>query len=147
MAIDAETYRAAAKEHVTAARVLYDNGHFALAHYVAGLAVECILRAYRARVDGEFDSRHDLKRLSDLAKFAQVVPQRREEAIGVAFAVVLAQWSNEHRFRSVAALRKYLTRLGLYRGVKGDFVKECTRRIVNAASEIVALGVTRWTQA
>jgi hypothetical protein len=142
----AEVYRDAAAEHVTAAGELYDLGRYVQSNYLAGLAVECMLRAYRIMIDPEFDSRHDIDRLYELAKFADVVPPGNAEATGLLLSVVVALWSNDHRFLSEAALRRRWTRRRLYEGIKkGDFVKERNRQLVNAASGIVTVGVARWT--
>src|SRR5690348_16148043 len=129
----AETYRDAATEHVTVARELYDTDRQVLANYVAGLAVECMLRAYRMRVDPEFDSRHDIDKLYKLARFADVVPSREVEEIIAALGEVIALSSNEHRFMSHVALRRRWTTRKLYQGIRVDFVKELNRRLINAA--------------
>jgi hypothetical protein len=140
----AEVYRDAAAEHVTVARELYDGGRLVLANYVAGLATECILRAYRHMFDPEFDARHDMDRLYKLAKFADVAPPAKAERIGELLGVVVGLWSNDHRFLTEAALRRRWTKRQLYVGVQGDFVKERTNQLVNAATEIVSFGVARW---
>jgi hypothetical protein len=137
-------YRDAAAEHVLAAAELYDDGRYVLAAYVAGLSVECILRGYRIMIDPEFDSRHELTRLYELAKFGDIVPSSHSEKITVLLGQVVQLWSNEYRFFSADALRKRWVRQKLFERVKGDFVKERTRQLVNAASEIVAIGVARW---
>ena len=142
--IRAETYRDAATEHVTVARELYDSDRHVLANYVAGLAVECMLRGYRMMVDPEFDSRHDIDKLYKLARFADVVPSREVEEVTAALGEVIALWSNEHRFVSYAALRRRWTKRKLYQGIRGDFVKELNRRLLNAASKIVSTGAARW---
>ena len=145
MSITAETYILAAEEHLTAAQELYHpQGRYVLSHYVAGLAVECMLRAYRVRLDPEFDSRHDLQELYKLARFGDVVPDHQQEKIGAALGTIVLQWSNNHRFRSEDALRAWLRKKGLHQGIKGDFVKERTRRIINSAADIVTVGVGRW---
>src|SRR5438876_11495942 len=120
----AETYRDAAAEHITVAGELYDSGRFLHANYLAGLSVECVLRAYRVMIDPEFDSRHEIDKLYKLAKFADVVPPRQAEEIGASLGDVLALWSNDHRFLSQGALRKRWTKHKLYEGIKGDFLKE-----------------------
>ncbi len=140
----ARTYRDAGAEHITVARELYDSGRFVLANYAAGLAVECVLRAYRVMIDPEFDSRHDLDKLYSLAKFADVVPSQRVEEVTAALGDVVNLWSNDHRFLTEVALRKRWTKRKLYEGIRGDFVKERTRQLVNSASTIVNLGVARW---
>jgi hypothetical protein len=140
----AETYRDAAIEHLTVANDLYGLDRFVLANYVAGLGVECILRAYRHMLDPEFDSRHALGRLYNLAKFDDVVPAGKEEVVGAALGDVINLWSNDHRFLSEAALRKRWSKRKLYEGIKGDFVKEQVRRLVNSANQIVSIGAARW---
>jgi hypothetical protein len=58
---------------------------------------------------------------------------------------VATQWSNSHRYRSERALRSFLKSAKLDRSVrKGDFLKELTRRMVNAATQIVVIGVRKW---
>ena len=120
----AEIYQDAALEHVTVARDLYDAQSFVLAGYVAGLATECILRAYRHRIDPEFDSRHDIDRLYKLAKFVDLIPREKIESVTASLDVVIALWSNDHRFLSLEALRKRWLKQKRHVGVKGDFVKE-----------------------
>ncbi len=139
-----EGYRAAAAEHVTVASELYDLKQYVLANYVAGVATECIFRAYRHKIDPEFDARHDLLRLYKISKFVEVVPAARVEEYAAHVGTVAVQWSNNHRYRAEKALRTYLKRAQLDRGMKGDFLKELTRRCVNAATEIVIFGVQKW---
>lgn len=145
--ISPQVYLDAAEEHLTVAAELYhQHGRYVLAHYVSGLAVECVLRAYRTRIDPEFDSRHDLQDLYKLARFGDVIPDHLRDQVTAALGTVILQWSNSHRFRSEMELRNWLVKRRLYVGIKGDFVKERTRRILNAATEIVTVGVRRWNR-
>ncbi len=70
-----EHYYRAALERIKQAHYLYREGSsYSLAMYVAGVAVECLLRAFRARKNPEFESRHDLLSLfaeSGMLKVAQ----------------------------------------------------------------------------
>jgi hypothetical protein len=126
---------------------LYEQGHHVLAAYVAGLAVECIFRAYHCRVDPEFDSRHDLAALFEACGFEQVLPPDRMHEYNGYVGTITSQWSNNHRYRSKKALRAYWKRMRVDRKVReGDFVKESTRRMVRAARELVAIGAQRWQQ-
>jgi hypothetical protein len=137
-------YRDVAVEHVTVASELYEAGRYVLANYVAGLAVECIFRAYRHMIDPEFDSRHDVEKLYRLARFADVVSESSMEEMSAALGDVVTLWSNDHRFLSEAGLRKRWTKSRLYKGIKGDFVKERVRQLVNSASSIVSVGAAKW---
>jgi len=139
-----QTYRFAAEEHATAAFLLLGERRFVLAHYVAGLAVECIIRAYRTRLSAVFDERHDLYELARAARFFELFPANRAPALSAAFGIVVAQWVNTHRFRSEASLRKFLTEHRLFRGIKGDLLAARSRMIVNAAWELVNIGVSKW---
>lgn len=142
--ITAEVYVVAAEEHVTAAFSLLSQRRAVLAHYVAGLAVECIIRAYRVRKSASFDERHDLYELARAASFFDLFPPDRAESLSASFGIVVAQWVNTHRFRSEDCLRKYLTERRKYAGVKGDVLYGTSRMIVNAAFELVSLGVHQW---
>jgi hypothetical protein len=143
-AAQAQTYYDAAVEHVTVAEELYESGRFVLASYVAGLATECMLRAFRHRIDPEFDARHDIDRLYKLAKFADVVPSTSADKLGAALETVIRLWSNDHRFLGAEALRRRWLKQKMHVGVKGDFLKERTRQLVNAADTIVTMGAARW---
>lgn len=140
----AKVYRDAAIEHISVARELYENGRLVLANYVAGLSVECMLRAYRHMIDPTFDSRHDVGRLYRLAEFNDVAPVSDVGSFSAALGVVILYWSNDHRFLSYAGLRKRWSNRGWYRGIEGDFVKELVRRTLNAAEQIVGTGAGRW---
>jgi HEPN domain-containing protein len=140
----AEVYKQAAIERIGVLQALYDGKDYTMAAYAAGLAVESILRAYRSKIDPEFDSRHDLYELAIAARFAENVTERSRERYDANLGAVASRWSNNHRFRSEAALRARYKRAKLDRGVQGDFLKENVRRLINAAMEVVTLGATRW---
>lgn len=142
----ADVYRAAAEEHVTAARELHEVGQYVLSHYVAGLAVECLFRAYRFRFDPEFDARHDLYALYRAARFDVFIPERMKPEMSAPLSEMFTRWRNDYRFRSAASLRAHLRKAEMNRSIKGDFVKESSRRIVEAAFRIVNLGVSLWNR-
>ena len=146
MPFNADDYRIAAEEHITAANQLYGLKRWALAHYVAGLAVECMFRAYRCRVNAQFDERHNLGDLARASGFLDNIPSKRVEIISAALSEVVTRWRNDHRFRGEESLRRFLVDRKLYLKIKGDFVKESSRRIVNAATELVNLGAMQWNR-
>lgn len=144
----AENYRDAAAERMAAAHDLYGFRRWVESSYMAGLAVECMLRAFRHAIDPEFDSRHDLDKLYDLAKFADIVPANDEDNIVAAMQNVTTRWSNSYRFMPESELKSRWLAQGLNkRGrewFKGDFLKERTRELLNSANKIVNTGVARW---
>ena len=102
------------------ARALYDEGaSYALSMYVAGLSVECLLRAFKMLRDATFDERHDLMRLFKASGMLNVDPavlrakglaesqvQHHHRELQAALAVVYDLWSNDYRFASEDRLRR-----------------------------------------
>ena len=77
----AEQYRKAAEERIGQLSRLYEIGFYGLAIYVAGVAAECIFRAYSAKRSSELDARHDLNDLAGAARFRDIVPPPQGERI------------------------------------------------------------------
>jgi hypothetical protein len=140
----AEVYRAAAEQHWTSLQLLYDQEHYVLALYISGVAVECMFRAFRARINPEFDARHDLFAMARAARFASIVSSQQLRPYAAALSAVAVRWSNNHRYRSDSAIRKWLKRASLDRGIAGDYLKENARRAISAAGFVVSLGVAQW---
>jgi len=142
----AETYREASLEHIKAAPELWEAEQYVLANYVAGLAVECMLRAYVTRLHPErwAEAHHDLRLWYRDARFDLIVPDTKREAIGAARSDIQTHWNNRQRYSSSSLLKAELKRMKLDRGVKGNFLKELTRNTLDAAVEIVLLGEAQW---
>ena len=139
---EAETYREAAREHMSLARDLHEAGRYVMAHYLAGLAVECILRAYLYRLSPVFTGRHDLIVLYRDAQFDALLTPLEQEIVNAALIEVTRRWSNSHRYRSEAAFRLFLRRARI--GRSGKFVRESSRKIAEDAAVIVEIGVRKW---
>src|SRR5437762_13328338 len=91
------------------------KGHYALAMYTAGLAVECLLRAYVVKRKLAFESRHDLLRLFKESGIVDVDPDKLKDK-GLTDEQILAHqkvlwssandvfilWRNNYRFASEA---------------------------------------------
>ena len=77
MDFTAEHYFRASVERMNQAQFLYreGRGYYALAMYAAGLAVECLLRAYMVKRKREFEARHDLLLLFKESGILNVDPQ------------------------------------------------------------------------
>lgn len=140
-----QSYFEASVEHIKSARILHeDMRQYPLAIYVSGLAVECLLRAFRALKSGVFDERHDLRELSRNSDFIDSIPLKRSREYSRYLGVLVTHWHNTHRFRSEMSMRAMFKRRKLDRGIRGDPLKELSRRIYDAAMEIVTLGTQRW---
>jgi HEPN domain-containing protein len=73
MQFRAEEYYRGALERMTQARTTYrDESGYALAMYCAGLAVECLLRAFRWSENAAFEGRHDLSALLKASRMLRV---------------------------------------------------------------------------
>lgn len=146
MKFTGESYYDAALEHLDTAREPLNLQRYALANYAAGVAVECIFRAYSYRYDKDFDCRHDLRVWYDAARFDNIVPKPKRADIAAALSVITTHWSNNQRYCSAKSLRAYFKLAQLDRGLRGDFVKELCRRTVDASFEIVTLGDHQWNK-
>jgi hypothetical protein len=159
MQFRAEEYFQASLERMRQAVIIYRDGKsFALAMYCGGLAVECLLRAFRWSKDPAFEGRHDLSDLlksSGLLRVDEEYLQRRRAsedtireaslAIRSAMNEIISLWHNNLRFASEASLRAYLKRIGRLQGSKGNALKKNAKDLIGAAQSVVNRGVTLWT--
>ena len=122
------------------AQWLYSQGaSYALSMYVAGLAVECMLRAFKLKKSSVLDERHDLLRLFKASGMLEmgVAAQRHpglteSEAVGLERGLrgsmndICTLWANDFRFASEDRLRLHLRKnVVLRKGLKGDILKAC----------------------
>lgn len=144
MAFSAWEYMQAARERSNEAHQCYERGLYVVAHYLAGLSVECLFRAYRVQKDQRFDARHDLHLLRKRSSFYEFIPIHRVVDVSTALHEVALRWSNDDRYRSKDALRRKLKNAKLDRGIRGDFLKENCGAIVQAALLLVSIGGHKW---
>jgi HEPN domain-containing protein len=159
MKFEGEEYYRAGIERMRQAREIHDaRGGYAWAMYTGGLAVECILRAFRWAKDKSFEGRHDL---DDLLKASHLLSinegQLRKKdfseeeiqdialELRAAMSEVLVLWHNNLRFASEGSLRAFLNRIGRLQGIKGDAVRKNSSDLLNAAQTVVDRGVALWT--
>lgn len=100
MNLTADDHYWAALDRIRAAELLHSDAKYGSAIYLAGVAVECILRAYRVRFDPEFDSRHDLPALLTASGLQNYVPEKRRAEVAAALGDVWARWRNDYRYAS-----------------------------------------------
>ncbi len=153
-----EHYFQTATERMRQALQLYDEGSsYALAIYVGGLAVECMLRAFKGRRDPTFDERHDLLRLFAVSGILHVDRAKLHakhwsdaqidahlQTLRIASNEIFRLWANNYRFASEERLRSHLKRMTSYQRIKGDYLKEQSRRFLNAAQTFIDKGVVLW---
>jgi len=123
---------------------MYTEYRFVDAIYLAGVAVECVLRAFASEETDEFDARHDLSRLVKAATIERFVGEKQRQTISAALGEVWARWKNNYRYVADARLRSEIKRLQLDRGIKGDALKENARVAIENAFTIVNKGTFQW---
>jgi hypothetical protein len=137
---------------------LYKEGaSFALAIYVGGLAVECLLRAFKGRRDPAFDEKHDLLRLFAASGMLRIDRDKLRakhwtdeqidshlRTLQLAVNEIVKLWANNYRFASEERLRSHLKKITGYRKIKGDYLKEQARQFLNSAQRFIDKGVLQW---
>ena len=154
----ADDYFQASIERMQQARSLFEDGEsYALSMYCSGLAVECLLRAFRWLHDRSFDGRHDLRELLKASRFIQVSTETLRDSgyaeedrasaslrLHAAMTELDALWMNSLRFVSESKLKRYLFESGRLHGIKGDGKKWVASSMLDAAYVIVEQGALVW---
>ena len=143
----AETYRDTAKEHLLRASQLFEEERYFLVHYLAGLAVECHLRAYLLRQTKQFDARHDLRELAKEAKFYRIVPKNLEAEFSGDFEMLNLRWRSNHRYYSERQFLDYMSEIRAEFNTKGDRWKNISRTALNLAHKVINQGENKWNNA
>ena len=143
----AATYRAAANEHLERAFRMHDAEEYFLAHYLAGLAVECHLRAYLRRRTNQFDARHDLRELAKEADFYRIVPREQENEFITDFQTLNIRWRSNHRYCSERQFLDYMNDIHAEFNQKGDRWKNISRTALNIAYKVIGKGEAEWNNA
>lgn len=159
MLITPKDYLEASRERLDEANLAYGHGRFGQAIWIAGVAIECCLRAYRTRRDSEFDARHDLDVLSKQSGFRDVVARdlarrkigeaelrARLDRLRAAIHDAARIWHNNYRYASADRIRAQRRAAQLHRGIKGDILKANALVLVGSASLIVEEGRRLWTR-
>lgn len=157
MRLDSEHYYQAALERIRQARALYERGDsYALSMYVAGVAVECLLRAFNLRKDVVVDERHDLLHLLNNCGIMDVIHQSsiekrlsdrpQQDAMRMKYTVsqVAVLWANDFRYAANDRLRSHMASLKLGFRIKGDLLKGICLKSLDAAEQAVEIGAKRW---
>lgn len=153
-----EYYQGGLERIRQAKRIHDEGGGYALSMYCSGLAVECLLRAFRWKEDAGFEGRHDLNELLKASGILRINDEfmrrkkRSEEEIAdygrrlrAAMNEVVILWHNNLRFASEGSLEAFLRRNGRLQGVKGDALKKNSADLLEAAQTIIDRGVALWT--
>jgi HEPN domain-containing protein len=144
MRIEAVDYFVSAQERLNDANLLYEKARYSLALYVAGVAVESLLRAYIFRLEPKLETAHNLKLLWNASKLSALVTPDESLQIDAAISDLFARWRNDLRYTSNDRLRRRLKRSKLDRGIRGDLLKENCRLAIETAATILKVGAAKW---
>jgi hypothetical protein len=100
-----DAYRIAALERIGEALSLQRAERYGIAMYIAGVAAECMLRAYH--VDRAFDERHDFIRLFQAFNLDRLGEAGRRRLRGPV-QTIHQLWDNGYRFAHEAMVRAHL---------------------------------------
>ena len=146
MRFGTDTYRRGALERIQEARLLKDSGQHTGSMYLAGLAVEGMLRSIIWLREKSFDSRHMLKeiatRIGDLG-----LPRsggRDHDFVGAVEAVA-RRWSNDLRFADDQQTRRWLFKMGIIQRSDDPLKRLCTEHY-GRCSEVVRRCEVLWTR-
>ena len=138
-------YKIASIERIDAARRLYEQKKYVAAIYIAGVAVECLLRAYMKRKSPHFESRHDLQSLLKESGLMDFIRPTDHKKLSACFGEVWSRWKNNYRYASSERLTSEYRRLKHYnKKIKGDLLKANSFTIIENAFMIINKGVARW---
>jgi hypothetical protein len=115
--------------------------------YLAGVAAECLYRAFIVRAEPTADIRpHDLRVLADDRFMKEIAKRPIYDKISRANKFIYEAWANEHRYRDNDSLGKYYKkhRRGLCRGIKGDVVKYICARMLTELEMVFKVAKEKW---
>jgi hypothetical protein len=141
--ITPDEYRLAATEALLAADAAHESQRFVASHYLSGVSVECILRAYRGRVNATFDGRHYLPRLAEEGKFFRIVTRKYKSRFTIQFNDLVRRWHNDHRYYPPRKLEEHLVRLQVAAGTRNRLELNSSD-MIEFAHDVVGLESSKW---
>ena len=138
-------YRASLERMAVAWRAFDDAGDYALASYLAGLAVECILQAVALKVGAAHDAAHALPKW--LAKCPRGLQDSIKTQVGDEWSLLVSLWENGIRYLSRDGFLGYLRDKGCAVGIRGGpeaVMRKNTKSLVSAADAVHKKGLAQW---
>jgi hypothetical protein len=150
MRLGSEDYRYGALARIEDARALRDEKRWAGAIYLAGRAVEGLLRSLLWRETREQEIGHDLRQLLTKARSLGVVTSEDETRILDSINEIAVIWHNDLRFVGGNWLLRRLKDLGRLSKigdmrVKGDPLKANAYSVLQACERVMARGDLVWS--
>jgi hypothetical protein len=137
-------YHAVALERMGDAEELRRLRRYPFAMYAAGVAAECMLRAFRHK-DREHPAHHDLVAhfgVCDRAQLGEHAWAKLRDPV----QTVHLLWLNNFRYKPEHRLRQHLKDIKFDKRVKkgSDTLKVACIELIDAALQVVTVGEERW---
>ena len=138
-----QRYYQAAQKHLRLTVDLMGENQYFAAHYFAGIAIECMLRASGTPAGGAFDSSHSLDYWAAKSSLLRTGSEAKREANRASLNEANQRWRANQRYMTPKMLDTHLYTLGLDR-VRGDLVKYSANRMLEIAAAVIETGVEQW---
>jgi hypothetical protein len=120
--------------------------------YCAGVAIECMLRAYITKYTREFDSKHNLLKLYEKSLLASYLDEEEKQELAVAIKIAHRIWTNELRYTSDKRMKRLIAHEFVRNGHKGTlrfkdinkYVEKYYADIFVATELILKTGQLKW---
>jgi hypothetical protein len=114
--------------------------------YCAGVAVECMLRAYITKYTAEFDSKHNLEKLFEKSLLGRYVDPENKEEIVAAVKKANKIWTNDLRYTSDKRLKRIIAHEMVKTNFKdiNKYVDKYYSDFFDAADLIIQTGKSKW---
>lgn len=145
MGLGAEDFREAAIVRLKEAQLLYENEQWIGSIYLAGRAVECILRSMLWKPDGPMETGHDLPKTLDKIRESRLLNRSEIDGFDELVNEIAIVWRNDLRYTGSNRFKRLLNKSGRDRyiggqKVMGDASKANALKIKNVAEKTIARG-------
>lgn len=135
-------YLEASRERLTDAARLHAAQRFVASVYLSGVAVECMLRAYRGRELSDFESRHDLKQLMAESGVLSFIRDAERRDFAAHLATVWSFWRNNLRYAEQSRFDSWVRSIHPQR--RSEAAGWASAEVYRSADYVVTRGVLRW---
>ena len=126
-----------------------DDNSIIFAIYCAGVAIECMFRAYIKLHTNEFDSKHDLKKLYSKSRLSERLNESEKQKIVELLFVADKIWHNDLRYFSEKRYKRVkgheLAKLQRQPKDIIKYIQNADSEIFSASKYITKIGEDKWT--
>ncbi len=135
-----EHYLEAARERIGDAAALHAQGRYVAATYLSGVAVECMVRAYKGRQDSEFEGRHDIRTLMKSSGILEFIREDEQKAFAAHIGTICQFWQNNLRYAETSRFESWINP----KGRAPMTAVRVSTLVYESATYVVTRGERRW---